>query len=261
MNHSRARRLPLEPDRVPGLETAQVLTRLFGRLHVRSRHFNREDPREHLAIGEIVVVRRRGLRRRRPDRQGHEQPDRHTHPASTHAMPPGRVEGPPPYSLDRPRNVHFLIKLRGGRRPITDRRQRQRPRRPSPAQIRRRRRLAVGVVALLAIATTYLVLAATVFAPVDRHGAGLDAHRAPQQGRRPGPRRQRDRAGERGPQGRALAARLPARPRRLRGDLQRRRLPRPAEPARPPRRRSSPSRPAASTATGTTAPTATGTTG
>jgi S-formylglutathione hydrolase FrmB len=45
--------------------------------------------------------------------------------------------------------------------------------RPTQGQIRRRRRTALGLVALFTVATAYLVLAATVFAPVDRHGAGL----------------------------------------------------------------------------------------
>ena len=48
-----------------------------------------------------------------------------------------------------------------------------RPRRPSQRQIRRRRRTAVGVFAVLLAVVAYLVLAANVFAPVDRHGAGL----------------------------------------------------------------------------------------
>src|SRR5689334_11220126 len=49
-----------------------------------------------------------------------------------------------------------------------------RPRRPTPAQIRRRRRVAVIVLALLAAGAVYLALAATVFAPVDDHGARVE---------------------------------------------------------------------------------------
>jgi len=49
-----------------------------------------------------------------------------------------------------------------------------RPRRPTPAQIRRRRRVAVIVIALFAIAAVYLALTATVFAPVDEHGAQVE---------------------------------------------------------------------------------------
>jgi S-formylglutathione hydrolase FrmB len=49
-----------------------------------------------------------------------------------------------------------------------------RPRRPTPAQIRRRRRVAVIVIALLAAAVAYLALTATVFAPVDEHGAQVE---------------------------------------------------------------------------------------
>lgn len=49
-----------------------------------------------------------------------------------------------------------------------------RPRRPTPEQIRRRRRVAVIVLALLAAAAVYLALAATVFAPVDEHGAKVE---------------------------------------------------------------------------------------
>ena len=45
-------------------------------------------------------------------------------------------------------------------------------RNPTRRQIRRRRRTAFVVLVLLAIAAVYLVLAATVFAPVDEHGAG-----------------------------------------------------------------------------------------
>jgi S-formylglutathione hydrolase FrmB len=47
-------------------------------------------------------------------------------------------------------------------------------RRPTPAQIRRRRRVAVTVLALIAAGAVYLALAATVFAPVDEHGARLE---------------------------------------------------------------------------------------
>lgn len=43
--------------------------------------------------------------------------------------------------------------------------------RPTQRQIRRRRRTALGVFAVLVIGIAYLVLAATVFAPVDKHGA------------------------------------------------------------------------------------------
>ncbi len=50
-----------------------------------------------------------------------------------------------------------------------------RPRQPTPAQIRRRRRVAVLLLALLAVAATYLVLAATVFAPVDKHGGRVES--------------------------------------------------------------------------------------
>jgi S-formylglutathione hydrolase FrmB len=46
-----------------------------------------------------------------------------------------------------------------------------RPRQPSQSQIRRRRRTALAIVAALLALGAYLVLAATVFAPVDRHGA------------------------------------------------------------------------------------------
>lgn len=45
-----------------------------------------------------------------------------------------------------------------------------RPARASPRQIRRRRQTALAALALLALAVTYIVLAATVLAPVDRHG-------------------------------------------------------------------------------------------
>ena len=44
---------------------------------------------------------------------------------------------------------------------------------PTQGQIRRRRRTALGVFALLLVGIAYLVLAATVFAPVDKHGASL----------------------------------------------------------------------------------------
>lgn len=47
------------------------------------------------------------------------------------------------------------------------------PAKPTQRQIRRRRRTALGVAAVLAVLAAYLVLAATVFAPVDRHGARL----------------------------------------------------------------------------------------
>jgi S-formylglutathione hydrolase FrmB len=47
------------------------------------------------------------------------------------------------------------------------------PRKPTERQIRRRRRAALGIFAILLALVAYLVLAATVFAPVDRHGAGL----------------------------------------------------------------------------------------
>lgn len=43
--------------------------------------------------------------------------------------------------------------------------------RPTPRQIRRRRRSALAIFAALAVLGAYLILAATVFAPVDRHGA------------------------------------------------------------------------------------------
>lgn len=45
--------------------------------------------------------------------------------------------------------------------------------RPSQRQIRRRRRTALGIVAVVVALGAYLILAATVFAPVDRHGAQL----------------------------------------------------------------------------------------
>jgi S-formylglutathione hydrolase FrmB len=47
------------------------------------------------------------------------------------------------------------------------------PRRPTRGQIRRRRQTALGILALLLVAVAYLLLAATVLAPVDRHGAKL----------------------------------------------------------------------------------------
>jgi S-formylglutathione hydrolase FrmB len=46
-------------------------------------------------------------------------------------------------------------------------------RRPSRRQVQRRRRSAIGILAFATAAIAYLVLAATVFAPVDRHGAEL----------------------------------------------------------------------------------------
>jgi len=49
-----------------------------------------------------------------------------------------------------------------------------RSRRPTPRQIRRRRRVAVIVIALFAATAVYLALAATVFAPVDKHGAQVE---------------------------------------------------------------------------------------
>ncbi len=49
-----------------------------------------------------------------------------------------------------------------------------RPRRPTPAQIYRRRGVAVIVIALFAATAVYLALAATVFAPVDEHGAKVE---------------------------------------------------------------------------------------
>ncbi|MGC1166255.1 MAG: alpha/beta hydrolase-fold protein [Solirubrobacterales bacterium] len=48
-----------------------------------------------------------------------------------------------------------------------------RSRRPSQRQITRRRRAALGVFAVVLAGIAYLLLAATVFAPVDRHGAAL----------------------------------------------------------------------------------------
>jgi S-formylglutathione hydrolase FrmB len=47
-------------------------------------------------------------------------------------------------------------------------------RRPTTAQIRRRRLAAVIVIALFAATAVYLALAATVFAPVDEHGARVE---------------------------------------------------------------------------------------
>lgn len=49
-----------------------------------------------------------------------------------------------------------------------------RPRGPTPTQIRKRRRLALLGIASLAVVAVYLVLAATVFAPVDKHGAAVE---------------------------------------------------------------------------------------
>jgi S-formylglutathione hydrolase FrmB len=49
-----------------------------------------------------------------------------------------------------------------------------RPHRPTPAQIRRRRRVALLLIAVGVAAAAYLGLAATVFAPVDKHGAEVD---------------------------------------------------------------------------------------
>src|SRR3982751_5153807 len=46
--------------------------------------------------------------------------------------------------------------------------------RPTPAQIRRRRGMALIVLAVLATAAVYLALTATVFAPVDEHGAKVE---------------------------------------------------------------------------------------
>lgn len=46
--------------------------------------------------------------------------------------------------------------------------------RPTPAQIRKRRRLALLAVALLTAVVAYFALAATVFAPVDEHGARVE---------------------------------------------------------------------------------------
>ncbi len=48
-----------------------------------------------------------------------------------------------------------------------------RPRRPTRRQIRRRRRTALGAITLLVVLTLYLLLAATVFAPVDKQGARI----------------------------------------------------------------------------------------
>lgn len=47
------------------------------------------------------------------------------------------------------------------------------PARPTRRQIRRRRRAALAILAALLASIAYLVLAATVLAPVDRHGADL----------------------------------------------------------------------------------------
>jgi S-formylglutathione hydrolase FrmB len=47
-------------------------------------------------------------------------------------------------------------------------------RRPTTAQIRRRRRVAVIVLALFAAAAVYFALSATVFAPIDEHGAKVE---------------------------------------------------------------------------------------
>jgi len=49
-----------------------------------------------------------------------------------------------------------------------------RPPRPTPRQIRRRRRVAVIVIGLFAATAVYLALAATVFAPADKHGAQVE---------------------------------------------------------------------------------------
>jgi S-formylglutathione hydrolase FrmB len=49
-----------------------------------------------------------------------------------------------------------------------------RSRRPTPAQIRKRRRLALSGLALLIAVVAYFALAATVFAPVDEHGARVE---------------------------------------------------------------------------------------
>jgi S-formylglutathione hydrolase FrmB len=49
-----------------------------------------------------------------------------------------------------------------------------RPPRHTPRQIRKRRRVVVIVIALLAATAVYLALAATVFAPVDKHGAQVE---------------------------------------------------------------------------------------
>ena len=132
--------------------------------------------------------------------------------------------------------------------------------RPSQRQIRRRRRTALVVFAGVLGLGAYLVLAATVFAPVDRHGArlahievhseavgrdlGLNVIVPPD----PGPKGERSllvflhgRGGNEGTFNDAVFRGLPS----LQGRAA----------------RSSPSRPAASTATGTTAPTATGKSG
>jgi S-formylglutathione hydrolase FrmB len=47
------------------------------------------------------------------------------------------------------------------------------PRKPTERQIQRRRGTALGIVVAVLALAAYLALAATVFAPVDRHGAGL----------------------------------------------------------------------------------------
>ena len=107
------------------------------------------------------------------------------------------------------------------------------PSRPSARQVRRRRRIALALLGLVVIGVVYLALAATVFAPVDKHGSRLDhlTIHSRAVGRDLGvnvivpPRA--------GPRGRALAAGLPARSWRLRGNLQRRGAAGPAEPARP----------------------------
>jgi len=46
-----------------------------------------------------------------------------------------------------------------------------RPHHPSRRQIRRRRQTALAALTLLALAVIYFALAATVLAPVDKHGA------------------------------------------------------------------------------------------
>src|SRR5213076_2871576 len=48
------------------------------------------------------------------------------------------------------------------------------PTRPTPRQIRRRRREAVIVLGVVALGIAYLVLSATILAPVDTHGAEVD---------------------------------------------------------------------------------------
>ena len=131
---------------------------------------------------------------------------------------------------------------------------------PRGGQIRRRRRVAAATAGLARSPTVaYLVLAATVFAPVDKHGAELVHLDDPQQGGRQGPRRQRDRAAARRARSgeRSLLVFLHGRggSEGTFNDAVLRGLPQPARP----RRRSSPSPTAATTATGTTAPKATGT--